>query len=99
MEWFDFAVYGYFAPVIGQTFFPSDDKVTSPLAAWCRAACAYSGPDERIEAFVRPDITYSKLRVTYLVPLTVFEFAKNDYDEIDKCPYSQSAQGQHLCNC
>ena len=34
MEWFDFAVYGYFAPVIGQTFFPSDDKVTSLLAAF-----------------------------------------------------------------
>ena len=23
MEWFDFAVYGYFAPVIGMQFFPA----------------------------------------------------------------------------
>ena len=34
LEWFDFAVYGYFAPVIGQVFFPSDDKMTSLLAAF-----------------------------------------------------------------
>ena len=25
MEWYDFAVYGYFAPIIGKHFFPSDD--------------------------------------------------------------------------
>lgn len=34
MEWFDFAVYGYFAPVIGRMFFPGDDKVASLLAAF-----------------------------------------------------------------
>ena len=25
MEWYDFAVYGYFAPIIGARFFPSRD--------------------------------------------------------------------------
>jgi len=34
MEWFDFAVYGFFAPVIGQQFFPSEDPVASLLAAF-----------------------------------------------------------------
>ncbi len=34
MEWFDFAVYGDFAPVIGQQFFPGDDEVASLLAAF-----------------------------------------------------------------
>jgi len=34
MEWYDFAVYGYFAPVIGQHFFPSDDPTASLMAAF-----------------------------------------------------------------
>lgn len=34
MEWFDFAVYGYFAPVIGRQFFPAEDAVASLLAAF-----------------------------------------------------------------
>lgn len=34
MEWFDFALYGYFAVVIGQQFFPSQNHVTSLLAAF-----------------------------------------------------------------
>jgi len=34
MEWFDFAVYGFFAQVIGNQFFPSSDPVTSLLAAF-----------------------------------------------------------------
>ncbi|MEO0796230.1 MAG: MFS transporter [Verrucomicrobiota bacterium] len=34
MEWFDFAVYGFFAPVIGAQFFPSENPVTSLLAAF-----------------------------------------------------------------
>lgn len=34
MEWFDFAVYGYFAPVIGKQFFPGEDAATSLLAAF-----------------------------------------------------------------
>lgn len=34
MEWYDFAVYGYFAPIIGRQFFPSDDPTASLLAAF-----------------------------------------------------------------
>ena len=34
LEWYDFAVYGYLAPIIGTLFFPSDDPVASLLAAF-----------------------------------------------------------------
>ena len=34
MEWYDFAVYGYFAPVIGRQFFPADDPAASLVAAF-----------------------------------------------------------------
>ncbi len=33
-EWYDFAVYGYFAAAIGRAFFPSEDKVAQVLAAF-----------------------------------------------------------------
>jgi MHS family proline/betaine transporter-like MFS transporter len=34
LEWYDFAIYGYFATAIGRTFFPSDDPVAQILAAF-----------------------------------------------------------------
>jgi MFS transporter, MHS family, proline/betaine transporter len=34
MEWYDFAVYGYFARTIGNLYFPSDDPKASLLAAF-----------------------------------------------------------------
>lgn len=34
LEWYDFAVYGYFAAVIGRHFFPSDDHAVSVIAAF-----------------------------------------------------------------
>jgi MHS family proline/betaine transporter-like MFS transporter len=34
LEWFDFAVYGYFAASIGRTFFPHGDAVAEVLAAF-----------------------------------------------------------------
>jgi len=34
MEWYDFAVYGYFAPIIGRNFFPSEDPAASVIAAF-----------------------------------------------------------------
>jgi MHS family proline/betaine transporter-like MFS transporter len=34
MEWYDFAVYGYFAPTLGRHFFPSEDAVASLIAAF-----------------------------------------------------------------
>ena len=34
LEWYDFAVYGYFAAAIGRVFFPSQDAVAQILAAF-----------------------------------------------------------------
>lgn len=33
MEWFDFAIYGYFAAIIGQQFFPTGDPATELLSS------------------------------------------------------------------
>lgn len=41
MEWFDFAVYGFFASVIGEQFFPSDDPTTSVIAAFAVFASGF----------------------------------------------------------
>src|SRR4051794_32734561 len=41
MEWYDFAVYGYFAQVIGRHFFPSDDPVTSLIASFGAFAAGF----------------------------------------------------------
>jgi MHS family proline/betaine transporter-like MFS transporter len=34
LEWYDFAVYGYFAAAIGRAFFPQQDPVAQVLAAF-----------------------------------------------------------------
>ena len=34
LEWYDFAVYGYFAAAIGRAFFPREDSVAQVLAAF-----------------------------------------------------------------
>jgi MHS family proline/betaine transporter-like MFS transporter len=41
LEWYDFSIYGYFAPSIGRTFFPSHDPVTQVLAAFGVFAVGY----------------------------------------------------------
>ncbi len=41
MEWYDFAVYGYFAPVISQQFFPSDDPQASLIATFGAFAAGF----------------------------------------------------------
>ncbi|NYI70208.1 MHS family proline/betaine transporter-like MFS transporter [Naumannella cuiyingiana] len=41
MEWFDFAIYGYFAAVIGAQFFPSDDPSASLLASLATFAAGF----------------------------------------------------------
>ena len=41
LEWYDFAVFGYFAPIIGSQFFPSDDRVASLLSAFGVFAAGY----------------------------------------------------------
>jgi len=33
LEWYDFAVFGYFAPIIGAQFFPSENKLAALLNA------------------------------------------------------------------
>jgi len=34
LEWYDFAVYGFFAPILAAQFFPTGDRTTSLLAAF-----------------------------------------------------------------
>jgi MHS family proline/betaine transporter-like MFS transporter len=42
LEWYDFAVYGYLAPVIGTLFFPADDPFASLLSAFGVFAVGYA---------------------------------------------------------
>src|SRR5947209_8909792 len=41
MEWYDFAVYGYFAPTIGRHFFPSHDATSSLIASFGAFAAGF----------------------------------------------------------
>ena len=41
MEWYDFAVYGYFATVIGQLFFPAEEPVVSLIASFGAFAAGF----------------------------------------------------------
>ena len=41
MEWFDFAVYGYFASIIGTHFFPSENPAVSLIAAFGAFAAGF----------------------------------------------------------
>ncbi len=41
LEWYDFAIYGYFAASIGQHFFPRDEPVAQLLAAFAVFAVGY----------------------------------------------------------
>jgi len=41
MEWYDFAVYGYFAVIIGHLFFPSDNSVISLIASFGAFAAGF----------------------------------------------------------
>lgn len=41
LEWYDFAVYGFLAPIIGPLFFPSEDHLTSILSAFAVFAVGY----------------------------------------------------------
>src|SRR5262245_24290093 len=41
LEWYDFAVFGYFAPTIGLQFFPSSDHIASLLNAFGVFAAGY----------------------------------------------------------
>lgn len=41
LEWFDFAVYGYMAVVLGQLFFPTDDPASSLLLSFAAFGAAF----------------------------------------------------------
>ena len=41
LEWYDFAIYGYFAASIGLNFFPREDSVAQLLAAFGVFALGY----------------------------------------------------------
>ena len=34
LEWYDFALFGYFAPILAQLFFPSEDPFASLLSTF-----------------------------------------------------------------
>jgi MFS transporter, MHS family, proline/betaine transporter len=42
LEWYDFSVYGFLAPILGSRFFPADDQVASLLAAFGVFAIGYA---------------------------------------------------------
>lgn len=42
LEWYDFAIYGFLAPIVGKLFFPSDDPFASLLAAFGVLAVGYA---------------------------------------------------------
>jgi MHS family proline/betaine transporter-like MFS transporter len=41
LEWYDFAVYGFFAPILAAQFFPGDDPVVRLLAAFATFAVGF----------------------------------------------------------
>ena len=41
LEWYDFAIYGYFATSIGHAFFPKEDQVAQVLSAFGIFAVGY----------------------------------------------------------
>ncbi len=41
LEWYDFAVYGFFAPILAAQFFPADDPRVSLLAAFAAFAVGF----------------------------------------------------------
>src|SRR6185295_19012365 len=41
LEWYDFAIYGFFAPILALQFFPSGDRVVSLLATFATFAVGF----------------------------------------------------------
>jgi MHS family proline/betaine transporter-like MFS transporter len=42
LEWYDFGLYGYFAPVLGRLFFPSHDPLASLIGAYAGFAIGFA---------------------------------------------------------
>ena len=51
LEWYDFAVYGFFAPIIGAQFFPTEDRLSSLIAAFGVFAAGYMMRPVRVADF------------------------------------------------
>ncbi len=41
LEWYDFALYGYLAPITATLFFPSTDPLTSPINTYAVFALGF----------------------------------------------------------
>ena len=41
LQWYDFAIFGYFAPIIAATYFPSDNPIAAMLSAFGVFAVGY----------------------------------------------------------
>ena len=41
LQWYDFAIFGYFAPIIANIFFPNDNQIASLLSAFSVFAVGY----------------------------------------------------------
>jgi MHS family proline/betaine transporter-like MFS transporter len=41
LEWFDFAIYGYFATALGKVFFPASDPTLQTIASFGIFAIGY----------------------------------------------------------
>src|SRR5690606_5311816 len=41
LEWYDFSVYGFFAPILAEQFFPAGDRMVSLLAAFATFAVGF----------------------------------------------------------
>lgn len=41
LEWYDFAIYGFFAPILGRLFFPSEDPAISLIASFGAFAAGF----------------------------------------------------------
>lgn len=41
LEWYDFAIYGFFAPILGKLFFPSEDPTASLIASFGAFAAGF----------------------------------------------------------
>ena len=41
MEWYDFALFGYFVPYISSAFFPDSSRTSALLATWAVFACGF----------------------------------------------------------
>jgi hypothetical protein len=51
LEWYDFAIYGYFAAQIGRHFFPHEDAVgcgTQPVGFLQRSALIFLRPQSKL---------------------------------------------------